>query len=363
MAANEETVARPMSIGTGLVGVFGKRSFLLKFLFVVGLLVWPLVFRDLFALDVMTTAGFYAILTISVSLILGQAGQLSFGHSAFYGIGAYTAAILTISLHWSPWLALVASPIAAVVVALIVGRHVLRLKFFYLALATIGLGQIFLVFVLQLRGLTGGDRGMGPVPPLTLFGYSLDTYMRKYYVIWIAALLILFFTQRALKYRVGRAFRALATSEIAASTLGVRTANWKFVAFAVSAFYCGIAGGLLAVLTGAVAPSQFTFTAAVLPVVMMLVGGDRNVWGGVAGAIVMTWLGNGIQGVQQYSGVVFSVMMILLLMFLPAGIVGGLSESQRRRLRSVFHGGGDRTRWSARLRPRRTNSSSSARRP
>jgi ABC-type branched-subunit amino acid transport system ATPase component len=221
---------------------------------------------------------------------------------------------------------------------LVIGRPVLRLKYFYLALATIGLGQIFIVLVLQLRGLTGGEHGMGPIPPLSLFGFTLDTYMRKYYVIWIAVFVILLFTQRALKFRVGRAFRALATSEIASSTLGVRNANWKLLAFVVSAFYCGVAGGLFALLTGAVAPTSFTFTAAVLPVVMMLVGGDRNVWGGVAGAILMTWVSN-IQGVQQYSGVVFSVIMILLLMFLPAGIAGGLSASQRARVRSIFRRG------------------------
>jgi len=311
------------------------RGFLVKLVFTAAIFLWPLIFTSLFSLSVMTTAGFFAILTIAVGLILGQAGQLSFGHSAFYGIGAYTVAILTMTLHWSPWPALAAAPVVAAVVALVIGRPVLRLKYFYLALATIGLGQIFIVLVLQLRGLTGGEHGMGPVPPLSLFGFTLDTYVRKYYAIWIAVFVILLFTQRALKFRVGRAFRALATSEIASSTLGVRNANWKLLAFVVSAFYCGIAGGLFALLTGAVAPSSFTFTAAVLPVVMMLVGGDRNVWGGVAGAILMTWVSN-IQGVQQYSGVVFSVIMILFLMFLPAGIAGGLSASHRARLRSMF---------------------------
>lgn len=339
MAAEKKTVARPAATGWAWLDTLKRRDFLLKLAFVVVLLVWPVVFKSLFALNVMTTAGFFAILTISVGLILGQAGQLSFGHSAFYGIGAYTAAILTMTLHLSPWLGLAASPITAGLVALIIGRPVLRLKYFYLALATIGLGQIFLVLVLQVRGLTGGDHGMGPVPSLDLFGFTLDTYARKYYTIWIVVLLILFFSQRALKYRVGRAFRAIATSEIAASTLGVRNANWKLMAFVVSALYCGLAGGLFAFLTGAVAPTSFSFSAAVLPVVMMLVGGDRNVWGGVMGAIVMTWVGNGIQGVQQYSGVVFSVIMILLLMFLPAGIVGGLSESHRARLRSLFRRG------------------------
>ncbi|MCJ7796874.1 MAG: hypothetical protein MUQ56_08925, partial [Thermoleophilia bacterium] len=338
MATGEGTPTQPPASKGAWLDALKNRGFLVKLAFTAAIFLWPLVFTSLFSLSVMTTAGFFAILTIAVGLILGQAGQLSFGHSAFYGIGAYTVAILTMTLHWSPWPALAAGPIVATFVALVIGRPVLRLKYFYLALATIGLGQIFIVLMLQLRGLTGGEHGMGPIPPLSLFGFTLDTYMRKYYVIWIAVFVILLFTQRALKFRVGRAFRALATSEIASSTLGVRNANWKLLAFVVSAFYCGVAGGLFALLTGAVAPTSFTFTAAVLPVVMMLVGGDRNVWGGVAGAILMTWVSN-IQGVQQYSGVVFSVIMILLLMFLPAGIAGGLSASQRARVRSIFRRG------------------------
>ena len=137
---------------------------------------------------------------------------------------------------------------------------------------------------------------------------------------------------------MGRSLRALATSEIAASTLGVRTANWKLLAFVLSAFYCGIAGGLFAYLTSAISPGAFTFTAGVLPVVMMLVGGETTMWGGVVGAIVMTWVGN-IPGLQTWSGIVFSVIMLLLLIFLPGGITGGLSAAQRARIQGLFSRG------------------------
>jgi branched-chain amino acid transport system permease protein len=115
---------------------------------------------------------------------------------------------------------------------------VLRLRYFYLALATIGLGIIFSAIVVEARGITGGTLGLAPVPPLDLFGFKIDTYFRQYYLVWIVALLILIFTERALGMRLGRALRAIATSEIAAETLGVRTANWKLVAFVASAIFC-----------------------------------------------------------------------------------------------------------------------------
>ncbi len=204
-------------------------------------------------------------------------------------------------------------------VAVIIGRPVLKLRYFYLALATIGLGQIFLVLVIQLRKVTGGTLGLSPLPRLNVFGFEFNSNLRQYYLVWIIAIVILLFMSRALKYRVGRALRALATSEIASSTLGMRTANWKLLAFVSSAVICGLAGGLYAFVTMAVTPGSFTFTAAIIPIVMMLIGGG-SVWGAIVGAILMTWVINGFTGIQQYSGVAYSVVMILLLMFLPAGL-------------------------------------------
>jgi branched-chain amino acid transport system ATP-binding protein len=296
------------------------------------LLVWPLLYQSGYAMRIMTTGGLYTIITIAVVIILGQAGQLSFGHSAFYGIGAYTAAILTMKAGFPTLAALVIGAMVAGVIALIVGRPVLKLRYFYLALATIGLGQIFLVLVQQLRTITGSTTGLAPVPYLSILGFDFNTNLRQYYLVWVAAAVIIVFIDRALKYRAGRALRAIATSEIASKSLGVRTANWKLLAFVASAVICGMAGGFYAFVSMAVTPSAFTFTAAILPIVMMLLGGG-TVWGSVVGAILMTWVINGFSSVQQYSGVIYSVIMILLLIFLPAGLL--LRPDQRARLKAL----------------------------
>jgi branched-chain amino acid transport system ATP-binding protein len=313
----------------------------IRALMVVALMVWPLIFANKYHMRIMTTAGLYALLTIGVVIVLGQAGQLSFGHSAFYGIGAYSAGILAMKSPVPTPLCLVIGALAAGLIALIVGRPVLKLRYFYLALATIGLGQIFLTLMnVTLRKVSGGSIGLAPVPKLSLFGLRFAGAMQKYYLVWIIVLIVLFFISRALKFRMGRAFRAIATSEIASSSLGMRTANWKLVGFVTSAVVCGLAGGLFAFVAGAINPGDFTFTLAIIPIVMMLIGGGGSVWGAVVGAVLMIyvkdWLPSKVPDIGQWSGALYSGIMILLLIFLPAGIF--LRPDQRARIKTFFRG-------------------------
>jgi ABC-type branched-subunit amino acid transport system ATPase component/ABC-type branched-subunit amino acid transport system permease subunit len=293
-----------------------------KVVFVIALMVWPVAYKNLYWMSVMLNAGLFAMLTLAVGLVLGQAGQLSFGHSAFYGMGAYAAALLSYRLHWPTLAALVIAAIVPGVIALIIGRPVLKLRYFYLALATIGLGQIFTVILIQLPSVTRGINGLNGIPTLSILGFNVGSLIRQYYVIWVPTIVILLLLQRGLKYRLGRSLRALATSEIASATLGIRTANWKLQAFVVNAIICGLAGGLFAFVTGSISPGSFSFNIAVLPIVMALVGGAETIWGGVLGAIIMWWAINYFTSLQKYSGVAYSLIMILLLLFLPAGILG-----------------------------------------
>ncbi len=302
--------------------VRGRYSAVAKAVLVIVLLVWPIAYNNLYAMSVMTTAGLFALLTVAVGIILGQAGQLSFGHSAFYGVGAYVAGLLSLKLGVPTLASLAIGACAAGIIAVIIGRPVLKLRYFYLALATIGLGQIFIVLVSQLRDLTGGINGFPGVPMLNIFGLTVGSFLRQYYVVWVPALVILLLVERGLKYRFGRSLRAVATSEIASSTLGIKTANWKLLAFVVSAIICGFAGGLFAFFTGSVSPYSFMFSASILPIVMGLIGGTANIWGGILGAILMTWVINYFTTLQKYSGVAYSLILILFLLFLPAGLLG-----------------------------------------
>ena len=317
-------------------GGFLSAATLAKLVVIAILAVWPFFYQDLYTLSWMTFAGLSLMVVVSVYLIIAQAGQLSFGHAAFYGVGAYTTSILVIRYNVPTLPALLAGAALAGVIALVIGRPVLKLRYFYLALATIGLGIIFSVIVIQAAGVTGGTLGLAPVPPLSVFGFAFDTYFRQYYIVWIVALLMLLFTERALGMRVGRALRAIATSEIAAETLGVRTANWKLIAFVASAVFCAIAGALYAFVLAAITPSAFAFSAAILPIIMMLIGGGGSIWGGLVGAVLMTWVSNSLSGTQQWSAVIYSVIMILLLLFLPMGITGLFTRQRLVAVKNAF---------------------------
>ena len=250
--------------------------------------VWPLIYPSTYTMSIMTTAGLFAIMVIAVILILGQAGQLSFGHSAFYGIGAYTAAILAMKYHCAHAAACSSGALAAGVVALVIGRPVLKL-----ALLLPGPGHHRPGPDLPRPGDPAAHdhrrrpTASAPIPTSSIFGFEFDTNMRQYYLVWVVAHLILLFTDRALKYRIGRALRGSRTSEIASSTLGVRTANWKLVAFVISAVYLRPGRRSVRLRHVAIMPGSFAFTAAVLPIVMMLIGGG-SIWGGVVGAILLT---------------------------------------------------------------------------
>jgi ABC-type branched-subunit amino acid transport system ATPase component/ABC-type branched-subunit amino acid transport system permease subunit len=304
-----------------------------KPLLLVVLLLLPLVGRggvgSSHALAVMSQAGLYAILTMAVGVLLGQAGQLSFGHSAFYGIGAYTCGLLVFKLHANPLLAWAAGAAAAGFVAFIVGRPALKHRYFHLALVTLGLAQVFPILVYEWKW-AGASSGFRAATSLDLFGFAVNTQTRTYYLIWGTAIILLLLLSRLLKYRVGRAFRGIAADQTVSATLGVRLPNWKLRALVLNALLCGVAGGLFVFLYQAVRPQDFAFAAWVLPILMMVVAGGRSIWGGVVGAIVITVLFNGFYpGQPRYDGTIYSVLLILAMLVLPAGILGLRTETGR----------------------------------
>lgn len=301
-----------------------SRRFLVRAAFIGAILLWPVIGSSGFTLSVMTLAGVYAMMSLGLGLLLGQAGQISLGHAAFFGIGAFTAGVLTTEFAWPPVPALLAGAFLAGFVAYVVGRPILKLKSYFLALATLGLGEIFVVIAHQNKIFFDGGIGVVGVPYFGVPGFTFDTYMRQYYLVWVLVLALLLLTERALASRVGRSLRALSTSEIAASTLGVHTAGWKLRAFVLSAGYAGLGGGLYAFVVSAVNYSNFTGSLSLLVMIMVMVGGVSSLLGAVGGAILISWLGYAFTDYQQYSGALYAIVLILLLLFLPGGLAAGL---------------------------------------
>ena len=301
----------------------GARS---RLIFIVIIAIWPLIFGGGFSLSVMTTAALYALIAMGLGLLLGQAGQISLGQAAFAGIGAFTAGILTKSFDQPPWVGVIAGTIAATIVALIISRPILKLKGYFLALATLGLGEIFVVIVRQHKHFFDGTVGIVSIPHFSIGALSFASYEAQYYLIWFVVFALMLLTERALRSRVGRALRALSSGETAASTLGVRAAGWKLQAFVISAAMAGLAGGFFAYFMSAVVYSSFTGQLSLVVMIMVLVGGVSSLAGAVIGAIIMSWLQYAFTSFATYQTALYALVLLLLLLFLPGGLIMGFES-------------------------------------
>lgn len=299
--------------------------------------------------NIMVLAGIYACVVIGLNLLIGYAGQISLGHAAFFGIGAYTTAILCCRFTWFPtWLGVVLGAALAGAVGWLVGVPVLRLKGHYLAMATLGLGEIAFILFTQLKGLTGGTIGIpqglnvavAEIPPFSLFGLKFDSDLKFFYLAWVIVMLLMLFNINMIRSRVGRGLRALHSGEVAAEAMGVNTGRYKTQVFVLSAIFAGLGGALFAHFQRYINPESFTLSMSILFVTMVVVGGMGNLWGGIVGVLVLTFLPSVIQAFPQwipgipsnltnfsnYSLVLYGALLVAFMIFMPQGLAAGLSR-------------------------------------
>jgi branched-chain amino acid transport system permease protein len=289
-------------------------------------------------LTVYVLLGLATIVTVGVGMLMGYAGQVSLGQAAFYAIGAYTAGLMAV--HGLPsLLGLACAPLFAAALAAVVGVPLLRLRGHYLAFATVAL-QLILLSVAGQTAFTGGDIGLQGVPLLSVGGVTLQGDLSYAYLVLAAAALVLLVSRNVIGSRPGRGLRALATSEPAAASAGVPVGRYKLAVFSLSAGYAGLAGGIYAFYLGYVAPGSFPVLLSFEYVVMAVVGGLGTLWGAVAGATVVTLLQQALTqlgtrpGMPSYAPSVFSYAMyggllVLVLLFLPRGLLPGITDRWR----------------------------------
>ena len=283
-------------------------------------LVLPLIWPDPHFHHLMVLAGIYAILALGLSLFLGYAGQISLGHAAFFGIGAYTTAILTTRYTFPSFVAFWASALTAATAAFLIGKPILKLKGYFLALATLGFGEIFLVIVRETQTLTGGVIGIFGIPWFSLAGFSFDTYLKQYYLTWGVLLGLFIFSKNLVRSKLGRAFLAVAASEDAAKSVGIDVAQVKTGVFVLSAAFAGFAGSLFACTMSTANPEAFGLGFSTLIVMMVILGGMGNLYGPILGSILLTCLIDILGRYQEWSLPIYGVILILLLIFFPDGI-------------------------------------------
>jgi branched-chain amino acid transport system permease protein len=271
-----------------------------------------------------------AVVALGLNLLSGYTNQLSFGHAGFLAIGAYTAAVLTIRTPGMPVpVTLLLAGLVTAAVGLAFGVPCLRLGGLYLTMATLAFGFVITEAILNLDGLTRGADGLR-VPAARLGGLAFSTDVARYYLTAAVAAVMVAAAVNLVGTRTGRAFLAIRESEIAAQASGVPVAAYKTLAFGLSAFYTGVAGGLFAFVVGFLSPDAFDVFLSVDFVVMIIVGGLGSVPGSIIGATVVTLLHDGLAAFQNYRPLIFGAILIACMLFMPGGMTRALSRVARR---------------------------------
>jgi branched-chain amino acid transport system permease protein len=295
-------------------------------LFVLGVALVRLTVANDYYFTLLNIIGIHALLVVGLNLLLGYAGQISLGHAAFFGLGAYSSGILTATYGLDPWIALPVGLLVAGVSAFLVGVPALKLRGYYLAMATLGFGIIVYIIFNQTQELTGGPSGLSGIPSLSLAGFPLDSPDRLFLLIWPVLGVILLLSSNLVDSRLGRALRALHDSEAAAQSLGVDTARAKLLIFVWSALYAALAGSLYAHTLNFIAPSSFTFMFSIKLVTMVVVGGMASIWGSLLGAVVLTILPELLVVFHDYEIIIFGGILMVVMIFLPRGLVRGILD-------------------------------------
>jgi len=258
--------------------------------------------------NLVLTLGTNALLALSIYLTL-SCGMLAMANAAFMGIGAYTASILTMNFEMSFPVALLGGMAAPMLVAFVIGKPTLRLSGVYLAMATLGFGEVVRVVILTTESWTGGALGLNGIPQLT-----------EWWHIALAVALALAVLFRLLRSKVGRAFEAIKEDETAAGLMGIDVNNTKMLAFVLGALLAGLAGALNAHLTFFIGPNEYGFDRGVEILTMTILGGIGSLAGPVAGAVILTLLPEMLRAFNDFRLVINGVILVLIVLFLPKGI-------------------------------------------
>jgi len=285
-----------------------------------------------FYVDVLIFIGIYSLITIGLTLLTGYAGQISLGHAAFFGIGAYTSGILTATYALSPWPAMALGMALSAAVAFLAGAPSLRLRGHYLAMATLAFGIIVFIVFNQEAALTGGPDGLSRIPGLELLGLRLNTPLRYYYFTWGVAYGAFLLTANIIQSRAGRALRSIHDSETASAAMGVNTSAYKIRVLVYSAALAALAGSLYAHYVKFINPATFDLSFSVKLLIMIVVGGMHSIWGAVVGAALITFLSNEwLQYFSDYEVIAYGAILLLITIFFPGGLVE-VPEFLRQRL-------------------------------
>lgn len=285
------------------------------------LILLPVLVQDLYWMHIINMILIYVIIISGMNLIMGYCGQFMLAQAAFYGVGAYTSAILSTKLGISFWICLPAAVALTCIAGFLTSLPCLRVRSHYLAIVSLGLAIVLHEAMVNLEFLTNGPAGIIRIPSPTLFGMAVNTEHRYYFLILPFAVLSVLFVKLILASRMGRAFIAIRESYTAAEAMGINHRFYKVIGFVLSASYAGLAGSLYVHMVNFVSPDSFGLPELLLEIAMLVVGGIGTLAGPVLGAAALSFAYEYLRALHTLQMVIYGVMILLFVIFMPHGLV------------------------------------------
>ena len=279
-------------------------------------------FANRYTLDLATQTGIYIVLAFGLNIVVGQTGLLVLGYVAFYAVGAYTYAILATGHGMDFWPALPIAAFVAGIFGLFLGAPTLRLRGDYLAIVTLGFGEITRIVLNNWDGLTGGPNGISGVPRPSMGPLAFTSLSHFYFLVLAMLVLTVFVVRRLNDSRVGRAWIAIREDEVAAEAMGVNTTAMKLLAFALGAMLAGLAGVFYVAKMGFVSPESFNFLESITILCMVVLGGMGSIPGVILGAVILYLLPEALREFQQFRMLAFGGALVAIMVFRPQGFIG-----------------------------------------
>ena len=311
-------------------------SRIIVFLFFLVLLTFPILIDDPYLLRILTLASIFAILTASWDLLSGFTGQMNFGHALFFGVSAYTAALLNLHFHIPPWGTIPLGALASVLAGLIIGIPCLRLRGTYLALTTLAFPIILMGIVFAIPDITGGELGLSGLERLS------KSRMVSYYIVVILMFILVFAMWKLTDSKTGIIFHAIREDEVAVRASGINTTRYKLLAFCLSGFFAGISGGLYAHYMRIAGPSTLEVSMSFQVVIWAVFGGIVTIWGPVGAVFILFPLLEFFRFWPELRLLLFAFVIILILLYMPQGMLPWIrdkieNECPRCKVRNVAY--------------------------
>mgnify|MGYP001059229968 CR=1 FL=1 len=285
----------------------------------------PFCVQSAYVLRICVVALMNIILALSLNMMIGLLGQMSFGHAAFFGIGAYTAALLSTKLKLPAELTFPAAMAMAGLFGILLGLPVLKLKGYYFVIVTMVFCEIMRIIELNWMDLTRGPLGIMAIPKPSFFGFKISSQREFYFLALILVIITLVVICNIMNSRIGYAIMAIRDDELAASSMGVDIFKYKILVFVISSCFAGLAGALYAQYTGYIDPTSFTNNKSNELLVMVIFGGLGNLLGSFIGAITLSVVPELLRGLATYRQLIYGIVLVLLMMVRPDGLLGSIN--------------------------------------